>query len=124
MPRLGLLYTWACAGAFVPALGRSVRSDRRLGQELEARVSFSNTRQAVGRVVKVELENGQEALQVGLLVDREIDVPLGEQRLRDRREVVAAALPALLPQALLLDRLRFFFSSRRRHTRCGSKVNA
>src|SRR5438270_2135430 len=103
---LGLLDARASAGALVAALGAAVRNDRRLVQELQAGVDVRDAAQVLRRFVHVELHDRQEALQVGLLVDREVDLARGEQLLGHRRQVVAAALPSLGAQPLLLDRLR------------------
>src|SRR3954471_1723445 len=90
----------------VAALRVVVRADRRLVEELQAGVDVGDARQRVRDLVHVQLEHRQEALQVRLLIDREVDLVAGEQLLRDRREVVAAALDALGAQVALLDRLR------------------
>src|SRR4051795_9607233 len=92
--------------ALVAALRVVVRADRRLVEELQAGVDGGDARQRVRDLVHVQLEHRQEALQVRLLVDREVDLVAGEQLLRDRGQVVAAALDALLAQVVLLDRLR------------------
>src|SRR4051795_2921343 len=91
--------------ALVAALRVVVRADRRLVEELQAGVDVGDARQRVRDLVHVQLQHRQEALQVRLLVDREVDLVAGQQLLGDRREVVAAALDALLAQVVLLDRL-------------------
>src|SRR3954449_4889551 len=91
--------------ALVAALRVVVGRDRGLVEELQARVDVGNAGQRVRRLVHVELQDRQEPLQVRLLVDREVDLVVGEQLLRHRREVVAAALDALAAQVALLDRL-------------------
>src|SRR5207248_8915767 len=103
---LALCHTGRAAGALVPALGAVVGDDRRLAQELEARVDLGDAGQSLRGLVEVELQDWEKPLQVGLLVDREVDLALGEQLLGDRYQVVTAALPALLSQTLLLDGLR------------------
>src|SRR6202030_3854212 len=92
------------AGALVAAGGAAVRHDCLRGEELQAGVDVGDSAQAPGGLVEVHLENRKEALQVGLLVDRELSVARRQELLRDRREVVAAALDLAL-EAELLDRL-------------------
>src|SRR5579859_4327667 len=66
-PCLGLLDPDARARALVAALGAHVGTDRGLVQELQAGVDVGHAGQALGDLVHVELEDGQEALEVGLL---------------------------------------------------------
>src|SRR3954453_1650019 len=89
----------------VAALRVVVRADRRLVEELQAGVDVGDARQRVRDLVHVQLEHRQEALQVRLLVDREVDLVAGQQLLGDRREVVAAALESLLGEFVFLDSL-------------------
>src|ERR1700727_1230291 len=102
---LRLLDAWCGARALVAAFGRAVRNDRGLVEEFQSGVRLGDAGQPLRRVVHVELEDREKALQVGLLVDRELDVPGGEQLLGDRRQVIPAADPSLGFQTLLLDRL-------------------
>src|SRR3954453_19542377 len=94
------------AGAFVSALGVVVRDNGRLIQELQAGVGVGDAAEAAGCLIHEQLQDRDEALQVGLLIDREVDLVGGQELLGDRREVVAAALDALVAQRVLLDRLR------------------
>src|SRR5437588_2134141 len=102
---LRLLHSRARARSFVAALGRGVRLDRGLVQELEARVDVGGARQPLADVVQVQLEDREEALEVGLLVDCELDLARAQELLGDRGEVVAAALDALRRQPVLVNRL-------------------
>src|SRR3954453_12089608 len=89
----------------VPALRVVVGTDRRLVEELQAGVHVGDARQRPRNLVHVELQDRQETLQVRLLVDREVDLVVGQELLCVRREVVAAALDALAAQVALLDGL-------------------
>src|SRR4051794_24565992 len=102
----GLGHACRGRGALEAALGVVVVDDGGLIEELQARVGVGDAREAAGRLVHEQLQDRQEALQIRLLVDGEVDLVRREQLLRHRREVVAAALDALLAQAVLLDRLR------------------
>src|SRR5262249_51694165 len=84
------------AGAFVSALGVVVRDNGRLIQELQASVGVGDAAEAAGCLIHEQLQDGNEALKVRLLVDREVDLVGGQELLGDRREVVAAALDALV----------------------------
>src|SRR5689334_11082227 len=97
-----LLDAGLAAGAFVSALGVVVWDNGGLIQELQAGVGVSDAAQALGGLVHVELQDRDEPLQVRLLVDREVDLVGGQQLLGDRREVIAAALDALVAQRVLL----------------------
>src|SRR3954452_1365971 len=92
-------------GSLIAALGLVVRGDRGLVQELQARVGVGDAAQRARRLVHEQLQDRDEALQVGLLVDREVELVGGQQLLGDRREVVAARLDALGAQVVLLHRL-------------------
>src|SRR5215211_5219665 len=73
--------------------------------EDEARVGLSRARDPSGDVVQVELYDGEEALQIGLLVDGEVYVALA-QVLQDLwRQIVAAGLDALVVQPELRHHL-------------------
>src|SRR5581483_5051283 len=85
--------------------GRVVRGDARRVEELQAGVDVGEAGQRTRHLVLVELEHRQEALQVRLLVDREVDL-LGGQELRGRAEQVVAAAVHLAGEAVLLDHLR------------------
>src|SRR5215204_3012224 len=73
--------------------------------EHEARVGLGRARDPSGDVVKVELYDGEEALQIGLLVDGEVYVAFA-QVLQDLwRQIVAAGLYALVVQPELRHHL-------------------
>src|SRR4051812_32798680 len=91
--------------ALVAALRVVVIGHRRLVEELQAGVGVRDAGQAARCLVHEQLQDRQESLQIGLLVDREVDLIAREQLLGHRREVIPAALDALLAQAVLLDRL-------------------
>src|SRR5262245_33603517 len=57
--------------ALVAGLRREVRLHVRLGHEQEARVGVGRSDQATRQLVEEELDDGLEALEVRLLVDRE-----------------------------------------------------
>src|SRR5215208_5319767 len=73
--------------------------------EDEARVGPPTARDSSGDVVQVELYHGQEALQVGLLVDGEVYVALAHELQGLWRQVEATGLDALVVQAELLHYL-------------------
>src|SRR5947209_8463745 len=100
---LGLLHSYTRSGALVATLGGHVRLDRRLIEELQSRVYVRDARQLLGRVVQIQLEDREEALEVGLLVDRELHHPGRERLLSVRVQVIAAAL-GLRAEAELLQR--------------------
>src|SRR5687767_5058418 len=56
-----------------------------LGHELQARVHLAGAGQPAGDLVDEELDDGIEALQVGLLVDREVEL-VGLQQLERLRQ--------------------------------------
>src|SRR4029453_17872725 len=88
--------------ALVTGFRREVRLHVRLRHERDSRVRV-RWRDEPGRVlVEPELEDGQPALQVRLLVDREVEIT-GIDRLEDIRvQVVATRLDPLLVEAVLL----------------------
>src|SRR4029078_13446932 len=83
------------AGAFVSALGVVVWDNGCLIQELQSGVGVGDAAEAARCLIHEKLQDRNEALQVRLLIDREVDLVGGGQLLGDRREVVAAALDAL-----------------------------
>src|SRR5918912_1176376 len=95
LPRVTLV-----AGARVQVLPHRILRD-----ELQTGVGLRWHHQAAGDLVDVELHHGVEALQVGLLVDGEVDVPCLEELERLGQEVVPTALDAIVVQAVLLHNL-------------------
>src|SRR3954462_13488744 len=93
------------AGAFVSALGVVVWDNGCLIQELQSGIGVGDAAEAARCLIHEQLQDRDEALQVRLLVEREVDLVGRQQLLRDRREVIAAALAALFAQRGLLDRL-------------------
>src|SRR5437764_14716169 len=87
---LRLLHSDTGARALVPALGAVVLRDGLLVEELQPGVDIGRTRQLLGDVVQVQLEDREEALQIGLLVDCELYLAGSQQLLGDRDTVVAA----------------------------------
>src|SRR5215216_1896651 len=92
-------------GALEARRVRAVRPGVVLGDELQARVHLAGAGQAAGDLVDVELDDRIEALEVGLLVDREVDLVVLEELERLREGVVSAALDALVAELVLLDHL-------------------
>src|SRR5918999_2753610 len=93
-------------GAFEARRVGGVRAGVVLGDELQTGVHLARAGEPAGDLVDVELHDRIEALEVGLLVDREVDLVVLEQLERLRQRVVPAALHALLAQLVLLDDLR------------------
>src|SRR6266542_5073644 len=89
----------------VPRLRGEVRLDVVLRHEQQTRVRRGRRHQPTRELVKEQLDDRVEALQVELLVDREVKVTLVDQLERRRQEVVAAAVDALAREAVLLHRL-------------------
>src|SRR5215218_2443458 len=86
-------------------LGLEVAVHRVWCYEDEARVGLCRPRDPAGDVVEVELHDGEEALQIGLLINGEVYV-LGSHELEGlRQEVVAAGLDSLVVQAELFHHL-------------------
>ncbi len=83
-------------------------SDGFLVDEFQARVDFRRTRQGPGDLPQEQLQDRQEALQVGLLVDREFDVAFVEQFLGFFGQVEAAGLDAFGGEPELLHHARQF----------------
>src|ERR1035437_6947554 len=61
-------------GALKPGRRRGVRSRVGLGDELQAGVRGGRRHQATGQLPQVQVDRGQEALQIGRLVDGEVDL--------------------------------------------------
>src|SRR5215211_173919 len=76
-----------------------------LRNEHEAGVRICRTRESSGDLVQVELHHRVEALHIGLLVYREVDVAGLYELERLRQEIVPAATHPLLVQAVLLHHL-------------------
>src|SRR5919202_1570122 len=91
--------------SLVARTGLQVLPHRVLGNELQTGVGLRGHHQAAGDLVDVELHHGIEALQVGLLVYGEVDVPALEELERLRQEVVPTAFDPLVVQAVLLHHL-------------------
>src|SRR5919112_6167723 len=73
--------------------------------EDEARVGLGRPRDPAGDLVQVELHDGQEALQIGLLVDSEVYVALAQVLQNLWRQIVAAGLDTLVVQPELRHHL-------------------
>ncbi len=95
-------------GALEAALGVDVRGDGFFVDEFQARVHFRRTRQGPGDLPQEQLQDRQEPLQVGLLVDREFDVAFVEQFLGFFGQVEAAGLDAFGGEPELLHHARQF----------------
>src|SRR5215217_5824518 len=76
-----------------------------LRNEHEAGVRICRTRESSGDLVQVELHHRVEALQIGLLVYREVDVASLYELERLRQEVVTSPLYPLLMETVLLHHL-------------------
>ena len=63
----------------VTALGAVIGHHGALVEELQPGVDVGHPGQRLGHRVQVQLQDGQEALQVRLLVDGEVELVLGEQ---------------------------------------------
>src|SRR5205809_38796 len=88
--------------ALVPALRGQGRLHVLLRDEEQAGVGVGRGDQTSGQLVEEELDHRVEALQVGLLIDCEVQEPLLDQLQRRRQQVVA---PAWDLRTVLLDDL-------------------
>src|SRR5947207_780553 len=79
---------------FVPREGRHVRGQVSPRDEDDARVRVRGGDEAPGVLEEVELEQWDETLEVGLLVDREVQVPVADRPERSDEQVVPARLHA------------------------------
>src|SRR5665213_2041691 len=82
-----------------------VRAHVGRGNEAEARVGVARLHQAGRDLVQEQLNRRDESLQVGLLVDREVEVAALDT-LQHRDLHVPALAPDLALQVVLLDRVR------------------
>src|SRR5918998_4461172 len=85
--------------------GLQVAVNRVGGDEDQARVRLRRPRDTPGELVEVELHDREEALQIRLLVDREVYVVLAHELQDLRQQVVPARPDPLLVQAELLHHL-------------------
>src|SRR5215207_4295506 len=76
-----------------------------LGEELQAGVHVAGAGEGAGDLRQEQLDDRIEPLDVGLLVDREVELVVAQQLERLGQRVVAAALHALVAQLVLLDDL-------------------
>src|SRR5271165_5689555 len=90
-------------GALIPGRRRGVRCHVALGDELQAGVRRRRGHQAAGQLPEVEIQRGQETLQVRRLVDGEVDLA-GRDRRQGLRLQVEAARRDLADQAIFLQR--------------------
>ena len=84
-----------CCGArtLVPRRGGQVGADVGLGDEGQAGVGLRRDHQATGEVEQVQGQHRQEALQVRLLVDGEVQAARLDPRQRVRGQVEPAGRP-------------------------------
>src|SRR5690242_7918140 len=75
--------------ALVAGLRRQIRLDVRPRHELQAGVRLRRRDEAAAVPVEKELLDRDEALQVGLLVDREVETAARDRLERPRQQVVA-----------------------------------
>src|ERR1700751_4431501 len=66
-------------GALIATLGPQERLHAALIEEFASGVHVSDTGQLLRDVVEIQLEDREEALQIGLLIDGELDLTGGEK---------------------------------------------
>src|SRR5439155_1746357 len=70
--------------------------------EQHRRLRVPRENRALRELGQEELEHGREALDVGLLVDDEVEIPVGDEGEIARQQVVAPAVEPLRPEPPLL----------------------
>src|SRR5207248_2565378 len=84
---------------------REVAADVLTGDEVEARVRVGGRDEMVAVAIKEHLEHREEALQVGLLVDREVEMLVPDRPERGGQQVVPPCADAALVQLVLAHHL-------------------
>src|SRR5690349_17605150 len=87
--------------ALEAALRRQVAGHVGARDEVEPRVRVRGRDETAAVAMQEELEHGKKALQVGLLVDREVELASVDRAQRRREEVVAARFHTALVEAVL-----------------------
>src|SRR5260370_4374331 len=91
--------------AFEAALGGKVDIHVGLGNVGQACIGVGRSDLASRELVQVHLQNGDESLQIGLLIGGEGQIPALDQGHRRRPPVIAPAVHTLPPPPLLLENL-------------------